>query len=169
MKKYEVLKRITRKGGSVREILKEFRNKGFKIGNEKALSIIQNVRKEKIKIKLDEIEVKDKAKLLQERDEYIKKLMEDTDITFRELGKRLREQGFRIGNVALLEKYRGLRIEGKIKSLQQSVKDNRMQKSSAERIEKYLREYFRQGKLNKLNDLYRRLYDEDNQPTFVDS
>ena len=169
MDKYDILKEITRKGGSVRQILKEFRNRGFSIGNEKALSIIQAIRKEKIEIKREKIEVKDKTQIIKQRDEYIAELMQDVDITFRELGKRLREKGFKIGNVALLEKYREFGLGTKIKALQKSVKDNRMQQSSAERIEKQLREYFKSGKRNKLNDLYGRLYDDENNPTFVDS
>lgn len=161
MKKYNILRKLAKdRGKSQNKVLKEFRAKGLKIGNEKGRRIIRGVRE-------------DKSVITKERDEYIKELLKDTytkdPLTFKELSQKVRGAGYKIGNEALLNKYREIRLYDKIASLKKSVEEGRMQKTTAEHIEAKMRNYFRKGQINNLNNLYGRLYDVENNPTFMDS
>ena len=154
MNKYEILRHLASDiTKSQNQILKEFRAKGYKIGNEKGREIIREEREGLIEI---------------DRDEYIKELLKD-DYNFRELAQLVRAKGYKIGNEALRVQYKRIRLDDRISVLKKSYEEGRMQKESMERIEKDMRKYYSTGKINKLNDLWGRLYDNDNQPTFIDS
>ena len=207
MSKYDVLREIAEEGGSVRQILKEFRGRGYKTGDKKALSIIREVRaqikspedretvlkelsRDKTKsqktiieelrgkgFKIDDKKARniiretrgEDTQLITEREEAIKELSEDSYNTFRDVGRKLRAKGFKIGDKALLEKYREIRLCNKIKSLKESVEAGKMARSTADRIEGEFRKYFMQGRADKLEDIYGRLYTRYGDPIFIET
>ena len=157
--KYNILKELAKdKSKSQNAILKEFRAKGHKIGNAKGREIIREVRGSK-------------ETITKERDEYIEELLKDhlveEPLNFRQLGKKLREAGYSIGNAALLEKYREIRLERKVSQLWKSVEKEIMQEETAQRVSDEMREYFAKGQINNLNNLYARLFDIENNPIFL--
>lgn len=155
--KYNILKNLTKKNPTLSQnnILKKFREKGHKIGNEKGREIIREVRSSKIPLTI-------------ERDEYIKELLKD-DYNLRELGQLIRKKGHKISNEALRRQYKKIRLTDRLEVLKNSYEEGRMQQASYERIKREMERYYSTGKINKLNDLWGRLYDDENNPTFVDS
>ena len=157
MTKYEILKELAKDTSkSQNAILKEFRAKGHKIGNAKGREIIREVRGSK-------------ESLIKERDEYIEKLLKDEPLNFRQLGNKLREAGYSMGSAALLEKYREIRLERKVSQLWKSVEKGRMREETAQKLEGYMRKYFRKGQITELNYLYGLLYDSEDNPIFLPS
>lgn len=156
MKKYNIIRELARNTTlSQNAILKEFRAKGHKIGNEKGRQII---REERGRV----------PDIIQERDEYIKELLKD-DYNLRELGKLVRKKGYKISNETLRQQYKNTRLLDRLPLLKKVVEEGRMQPESAKRIEEQMRKYYSTGQINKLNDLWGRLFDDENHPTFVDS
>jgi RNA polymerase-interacting CarD/CdnL/TRCF family regulator len=111
-----------------------------------------------------------KEKIIKERDDCINELLKDDHtndpITFKELAKTLRDKGHKISNKELLEKYREIRLYNKIEMLKKSVEMGRMQKITAKRLKEQMKEYYKKGYINRLNDLYGRLYDVENNPSY---
>ena len=155
--KYNILKNLTKKNPTLSQnnILKKFRAKGYRIGNEKGREIIREVRRDKLEV-------------AKERDEYIKEILKD-DYNFREVAQLVRKKGYTIGNEELRQQYKKIRLLDRLQLLKEVVEEGRMQPESAKRIEEQMRKYYSTGQINKLNDLWGRLFDDENHPTFVDS